>query len=132
MTFTVTDLAGRTATVTTTMTVGDQVQPMSSYVVYNHAVPAHGVVSIPMSTLTRSSPTRAALLNVIVANPQKSGSLTIWPYNLPRPSLATVPFQACRTAENSVLATDAINGVTNFYNGSAGPISLESSGTAPP
>ena len=125
MTFTVTDLAGRTATVTTTMTVGDQVQPMSSYVVYNHAVPAHGVVSIPMSTLTRSSPTRAALLNVIVANPQKSGSLTIWPYNLPRPSLATVPFQAGRTAENSVLATDAINGVTNFYNGSAGPISLE-------
>jgi hypothetical protein len=125
--FAVTDLIGRLAVARATVTVGDKVQPTDSYVVYSHAVPAHGVVSVPIGTLTGSSSARSALLNLIVSNPKDSGHITVYPYgpDVSPPSLATMPFQAGKPAEDSVLAVPGINGPVSFYNGSAGPVNLQ-------
>jgi PKD repeat protein len=117
-TLTVTDKAGRTTTTTAAVTVGDTVAPGTPASVFSAVIPAHGVVSVPQSKV---GPTGAALVNVIVTNPQHNGFVTVYPAGTTRPGLATVQFRAGQAAANSTLA----RGSVDIYNGSAGPISLQ-------
>jgi parallel beta-helix repeat protein len=121
-TVTVTDAIGRTTTAKATITVGDELQGTDPSTVFSHTIAAHARADLPLSALTGiCCPYRAALVSVIVTSPQKAGYVTIYPAGQPRTGLATVQFKAGQPAENSALA---IGGGTEFYNASAGSITL--------
>jgi hypothetical protein len=112
-----TDLAGRTTSGKATVTVGDDIKPSSNPTEYSGTIPAHGTVQVNLSALGVEG-----LMNVIVTSAAKSGSVIAYNLGQPRPSLATVQFQAGRPAENSLLAGGAY---AEFYNNSAGSIHLQ-------
>jgi hypothetical protein len=102
--------------------VGNELQDVYPEDVYSSTVAAHAVVKLSRSMLVLGDTfSPGALVNVIVTSPKKADFVTVYPDGTSRPSLSTVQFQAGRAAENTTLAT----GVTDFYNGSAGPIHLD-------
>jgi hypothetical protein len=122
-TVTVTDLLGRTSTAKDTVTVGDEMQPVYPRTGYNHVVAAHGTVTMSPASLDGDCCSRAALVNVTVTSPKKTGSIVVYPEGTSRPDRATVQFQAGQAAENSALATFGRGGV-EFYNNSDGTLDL--------
>jgi PKD repeat protein len=121
-TLTVTDKLGRTSTAKATITVGDEPQEVFPTYDYSHSVAAHAVVKIPLTQLDGNDCcARAALVDVIVTDPSKAGYVTVYPNGTAQSGLATVQFQAGRSAENSALATGA---TVDFYNASDGTIDL--------
>ena len=122
-TLTVTDKLGRTATAPAAVTVGDEPQNVYPTTDYDHSVPAHGLVKIPLANLEDDCCARGALVDVRVTDDSKGGFVIVYPDGATRPDLSTVQFQACGVAENSTLAIGG--STTDFYNGSAGSINLQ-------
>ena len=132
VTYRVTDLLGRVTTTQRSITVGDGLvrAPVDPVRLYDsrvngliRQVPAHGVVTLDVSSPQGSPSADAAVLNVTVTNPAKSGFVTVYPAGTTRPATSTVNFPAGRTVANQVTAK--LNGrEVSFYNGSAGAIDL--------
>lgn len=114
-----TDLLGRTTSARITITVGDEFAIGYSGSAFSGTVPAHGVVKVPYS---RFGTQGQALIDIAVTSPKDAGYVTVYPGTSGRPGLASLRFQAGRSAENSALVTRA--GRTDFYNGSAAPVHL--------
>jgi PKD repeat protein len=123
-TVTVKDLLGRASTARTTATVGDELETVNPGVDYDHAIPAHGTVKLSLGALNGDCCSRAALVDVTVTSPQKSGTIVVYPDRSSRPDLATVQFQAGQAAENSTLALPESGGAVDFYNTSGGSVDL--------
>jgi hypothetical protein len=119
---TITDLLARTSTTAATITVGDEIQPVTPKVVFSHTIAAHAVVKLPLLSLATDW-TRAALVNVIVTSPRTDGYVAVYPAGSPPTTLATVRFRAGQPAENSALAYTTSDAV-DFANASSGPVNL--------
>jgi hypothetical protein len=113
----ITDLAGRTTSGKATITVGDDIKTTTTPSMYSHTIPAHGTVDADLSAIGV-----AGWMNLVVTSNAKSGSLIVYNSGEPRPSLATVQFQAGRPAENSVLAGGFH---VELYNNSAASIHVQ-------
>lgn len=121
-TLTQTDLLGRVSTAKATITVGDEVQDVIPKGVSYTAVPAHGVVKVPLSRFAPDCCGRNQLIDVTVTGPRRAGNVVVYADGTKRTTLATVQFQAGQAAENSALAG---NGTIDVYNASAGKINLD-------
>jgi PKD repeat protein len=121
-TLTQTDLLGRVSTAKATITVGDEVQDVIPKGVSYTAVPAHGVVKIPLSRFAPDCCGRNQLIDVTVTSPQRAGYVVVYADGTKPTGLATVQFQAGQAVENSALAA---NGPIDVYNASAGKINLD-------
>jgi PKD repeat protein len=120
---TVTDLLGRVSKATATITVGDEQQSVFPKDIYGRDLAAHTLAKIPLSELDLGDCCAdAALVDVIVTSPRKTGYVSVYPNGTTRPADPTVRFQAGKAAENSVLAT---GGTVDFYNGSTGTVHLD-------
>jgi hypothetical protein len=113
----ITDLAGRTTSGKATITVGEDIKTTTTPSMYSHTIPAHGTVDADLSAIGVDG-----LMNLVVTGNAKSGALIVYARGQPRPSLATVQFQAGRPAENSVLAGGSH---VDLYNNSAAPIHVQ-------
>ncbi|NEA58520.1 PKD domain-containing protein [Streptomyces sp. SID13666] len=130
-TATTTDLIGRTSTAKTTVTVGNEIVPITperaydSRWSYNSSVPAHGTVKLSLAQLGAfSSNAVGAYVTVTVTDTKAGGFLTVHPDGTPRPSVSTLNFGPGQTVPNITMAKAGANGVVDFYNGSSAPISL--------
>ncbi len=64
-------------------------------------------------------------LNVTVVSPQSSGFLTVWPFDVPRPNVSNVNFQAGQNIANTVVVQLPLNdGTVRIFNGSAGDVDV--------
>jgi PKD repeat protein len=124
-TVTVKDRLGRTSTAKATITVGDELMTTYPKVDYAHTVAAHGTVKLSLDGLDSDCCSRAALVNVSVTSPKKSGSIVVYPDKASRPDLATVQFRAGQAVENSALALPQDDNMVDFYNTSDGTVNLE-------
>jgi len=123
-TVTVTDMLGRTSTARATVTVGDELATVFPRNDYDHAIPAHGTVRLSLGALDGDCCSRAALVDVTVTSPQKTGTIVVYPDRTSTPDLATVQFQAGQAAENSTLALPTDDNTVDFYNTSDGALDL--------
>jgi PKD repeat protein len=127
-TLTVRDLLGRVTTDKATITVGDGLwgpgDPVNDY---HHTVSAHSVLTVPFSALSfPGCCVRGLLVNVTVTGAKKAGALIIYPDGSPRPGLAAVAIEAGRATENTAMAVPGgSKDAVDFYNSSAGPVSLD-------
>ena len=122
-TVTTTDLGGRASTATVTVTVGDEVKPVTPVVLFNHTVGADATVraQLPSFSSQTVALSRAVLMNVEVTANTKAGSVTVYGYGQLRPSLAALQFAAGQPGENSVLANA---GPGELYNNNSRPVTL--------
>jgi hypothetical protein len=125
-----TDVLGRTATASTTVTVGDEFAPLAPVRDFDSrsggidSVPAHGTVTLSLSQLNASyAYVDAVGLTVTVTDTKAAGFLTVYPHGTARPNASTLNFTAGQTVPNAALAQVG-QGSVDFYNGSSGPVDL--------
>lgn len=132
-TVTDTDVVGRTVTATTTVTVGDEVLPLTPPVrAYDSRntggvdqVPAHATVKLSLAQLHADfGGVHAVEMTATVANPKAAGHLVVYPDGTARPNVSLLNFPAGRNVPNLVLAPAGPDRVIDFYNDSSGPVDL--------
>ena len=131
-TVTTTDLLGRTSTATTTITVGDEIQPLPPVRDYDSRstggtdkVAAHATVKLSISQLHASyAGVDGVYLTATVTNPKAAGHLIAYADGTTRPGVSLLNFAAGQTVPNLTLAPVGADDLVDFYNDSSGPIDL--------
>lgn len=128
-TVTANDLLGRTSTASATITVGNEILPLTPKRIYDSRygsrVPAHGTVQLSRAQLhADSTGVQAACLTVTVTNTKAGGFLTVYPDGTARPSVSLLNFGPGQTVPNIMMAVPGEDGLVDFYNGSSALVDL--------
>ncbi|WP_435178911.1 PKD domain-containing protein [Actinacidiphila sp. bgisy145] len=130
-TVTTTDLLDRTATASTTYTVGDVVVPQTPVRIYDsrtiaNPIPAHGTLTLSRDefALPDDATVHGFYLTATVTGAKAGGVLSVYPHGTTRPQSSVLNFPAGQNTANTVLAAPGPDGKVDFYNSSAKSIDL--------